>query len=100
LGEAEDVSAQSDLRSSPLVLREAGLTWRALDDEVVVLDLETSLYLKVKGAGAAVWPLLAAGTTLDAMVEAVLEVYEIDEEAARRDLSEFLDDLNRRELLG
>ncbi len=94
-----DVNAQSNLRSVPFLLRNAGITWRALDDEIVVLDLETSLYLKVKGAGAVVWPLLAGGTTLESMIAAVLEVYDIDAEIAGRELTGFLQDLGERKLL-
>ena len=68
----------------PLTLRAEGVTWRALDDHIVVLDLESSLYLSVTGAGAVVWKLLDEGTTLDAMVDAVLEVFEVEPEKARR----------------
>ena len=71
----------------------------ALDDQVVILDLETSLYLTVTGAGAVVWPLLMGGVTLDAMVDAVLEVYDVDPSLARADLEAFLADLGERKLL-
>jgi hypothetical protein len=84
---------------SRYMVRSSGITARALDDQVVVLDLETSLYLNVTGAGAVVWPLLVAGTTLDAMVDAVLEVYDVEPDVARADLLTFLADLGERKLL-
>ncbi len=80
-------------------LRTDAITWRALDDQIVVLDLESSLYLNVTGAGAVVWKLLQDTTTLDAMVDAVLEVYDVDDATARADLQAFLDDLAGRHLL-
>lgn len=96
-GQAEEnVRPEPDV---PLALRSEGITWRVLDDQIVVLDLETSLYLNVTGAGAVVWELLASGTTMDAMVEAVVEVYDIDPETARTDLAAFLEDLRERKLL-
>jgi Coenzyme PQQ synthesis protein D (PqqD) len=99
VGEADGGNGDPGLRAMPFVLRSDGMTWRALDDQIVVLDLETSLYLNVTGSGAVVWPLLAAGTTVDAMVGAVLEVYDIDAETARGDIVAFLDDLRERKLL-
>ena len=89
-----------EVGASSWKLRTTGLTWRKLDDQVVVLDLESSLYLNVTGAGAVVWSLLAAGTTLDAMVDAVLEVYDADAEVARNDLAEFVADLTARGMIG
>jgi hypothetical protein len=86
-------------RGSLLTLRAEGLTWRALDDHIVVLDLESSLYLNVTGAGAVVWELLDEGTTLGAMVDAVLEVFEVEPDKARTDLVAFIDDLRVRKLL-
>jgi hypothetical protein len=86
-------------QGSLLTLRADGVTWRALDDHIVVLDLESSLYLNVTGAGAVVWKLLYEGTTLDAMVDAVLEVFEVEPDKARTDLVAFVDDLRVRKLL-
>ena len=99
MGEEADVNAQSNLRSRPYLLRNRGITWRELDGEIVALDLQSSTYLKVKGAGAVVWPLLAAGTNLEAMVEAVLEVYNVEPDIARSELEAFLDKLSERKLL-
>jgi hypothetical protein len=94
-----DAGAHSGLEASPYELREGGMTWRELDDQIVVLDLETSVYLNVTGSGAVVWLLLADGATLEAMVDAVVEAYDIDPETARTDLVAFLDDLRQRGLL-
>jgi hypothetical protein len=80
-------------------LRTEGTTWRELDDQIVVLDLDSSVYLNVTGSGAVVWELLARGTSLDAMLAAVLEVYDVEPEAARSDLLAFLDELTTRQLL-
>ena len=36
-------------------LRQAGLTWHVAGDDVVVLDLEGSVYLKLNGSGRILW---------------------------------------------
>jgi hypothetical protein len=73
--------------------------WREVDDQIVVLDLDTSVYLNVGGPGVVIWKLLARSATLDELVDAVLEVFDVDRPTARRDLVTFLDDLAERKLL-
>jgi hypothetical protein len=86
--------------SSTYRLRTLGLTWRELGDALVVLDLTESVYLSVSGAGRVIWSRLAEGTaTLEQLVTAVLEQYEIDPETARADAESFLHELSRRKLL-
>lgn len=99
MGESGEQAAGNGTAAPPLTLRAEGVTWRALDDHIVVLDLESSVYLNVTGAGAVVWKLLNEGTTLDAMIAAVLEVFEVEPEKARTDLVAFVDDLRVRKLL-
>ena len=36
-------------------LRQAELTWQVIGDEVVILDLEGSVYLKLNGTGRVLW---------------------------------------------
>lgn len=92
-----DADAAAD--GTRYLLRTDGITWRELDEQIVVLDLQESLYLSVAGAGTVVWKLLLGGTTLDAMIDAVTDVYDVEPGVARADLGEFLDDLSRRTLL-
>lgn len=73
-----------------LRLRDDAIDWRAVGDEIVVLDHRTATYLAVNEVGAAVWPLLAAGTTRTALIRAVLDRFVVDEATAERDLAAFL----------
>jgi predicted anti-sigma-YlaC factor YlaD len=80
-------------------LREDRLEWRAVGEEIVALDVSDSTYLAVGAVGAAMWPRLAEGTTLDELVTLVVGGFEVDEPAARRDIEAFLDQLRERDLL-
>jgi len=80
-------------------LRSDGLSWRELDDQVVVLDAKSSRYLTINGAGVVIWRALAEGAALDAIVRALVEEYDVDEHVARNDVVVFLDDLRERGLL-
>ena len=82
-----------------LRLREGDLDWREIDDEIVVLDGRDAVYLAIHGSGTLVWRLLCESTTREALVEAVVDAYEIDHEHAGDDIDAFLGSLAERELL-
>jgi hypothetical protein len=80
-------------------IRGTDLSWRELDETVVVLDLKASRYLSLTGTGAFLWRLLAQGTTVDAMTVAVLDEFDVADATARRDVEAFVADLRREGLL-
>jgi hypothetical protein len=80
-------------------LRQENLTWQVAGDDVVVLDLRGSVYLKLNGTGRVLWEALVEPRTDTELATALVEKYGIDEERAAADVSAFLDDLRRRDLL-
>jgi hypothetical protein len=80
-------------------LRKNGVSWRELDGQIIVLDLESSKYVTVNGAGAVIWERLVAGASVDELVEELVESFDIDDATARSDTEAFLDDLRQRNLL-
>jgi hypothetical protein len=80
-------------------LRQAGLTWHVAGDEVVILDLEGSVYLKLNGSGRVLWERLAASSTEQELITALVGEFGIDEDRASSDVAAFVADLERRNLL-
>jgi hypothetical protein len=80
-------------------LRPTALTWHVVGTEVVVLDLEGSVYLKLNGSARVLWELLVDAAGTDALAAALVDAYGIDEDRARDDVDEFLGELRRRGLL-
>lgn len=70
-----------------------GVEWQQVDDEVVALDLGTSSYLGVNDTGSLLWPLVAAGTTQDQLVDELTSHFPIDPERARADVGTFVERL-------
>jgi hypothetical protein len=85
--------------SSKLRVRSNDLSWRELDGAVVILDLAASRYLSITGTGAFLWRLLAEGSTVDLLVTAVLEEFDVDAMTARSDVTGFVEDLVGRGLV-
>jgi Coenzyme PQQ synthesis protein D (PqqD) len=81
-------------------LRTEGLTWHVAGDEVVVLDLGGSVYLKLNGSGRVIWERLATPCNEDDLVAALLDAFDdVDRERAAADVSAFLADLRQRNLV-
>jgi hypothetical protein len=73
------------MRLSPWVTHER------IDDEVMVIHLETGAYFALEGVAADSWTGIISGMEADALVAMILGRYQVDERRARADLEEFLD---------
>ena len=71
-------------------LRDKDLAWRALENEVVVLDLRTSMYLSVNQTGALLWTRLVNGATEEELVSVLLDAFDVRQERADADVAGFL----------
>lgn len=80
-------------------LRGDNLTWRELDGETVILDLQGSKYLTVNTSGTTLLKLLAADRTRDELVEALVSQYGITAEQAESDVDQFIAALSQKGLL-
>lgn len=82
-----------------MVRLKPGVEWQCVDDEVVVLDLESSTYMAVNDTGALLWPLVAEGTSEPAMAAELTARFALDADAARADVSAFVDRLRSLDLV-
>lgn len=85
--------------SSTLRLRSEELEWRAIEGEVVALDLRTRSYLTVNESGAKLWSALASGASRDELIDLLIRTFEIPREQARTDVDAFVQMLARRDML-
>jgi Coenzyme PQQ synthesis protein D (PqqD) len=82
-----------------LQLRGEDLPWRLIDEEVVALEARRCTYVATNAAGGLLWSMLAAGTTREALVDALVDRYAIDAGLAARDVDVFVEQLRAQELL-
>ena len=71
----------------------AGVEWQRVDDEIVVLDLNSSSYLAINDSGGALWPLIADGTTEPRLIDALTTRFGLDPARAQADVGAFVDRL-------
>jgi hypothetical protein len=68
-------------------------------DETVMLDVDQGRYFGVSEIGKVIWETVAEPTSVDDLVAALLERYEVDEETCRREVISFLNELADQGLL-
>lgn len=64
-----------------------------IDDATVILSLPSNCYLSLDAVGQRIWALLEPPISLDCLVERLLEAFEGDPGAIRRDVEHFLGEL-------
>jgi 6-phosphogluconate dehydrogenase (decarboxylating) len=52
------------------------LLWKKIDDEVVIVDPENDDYCYLNTTGSEIWEMLAAGKSIESVIEALGEQYE------------------------
>lgn len=82
-----------------LRLRSDALEWREIDGEIVALDLTTTEYLTANHAAAILWQELATGCSREDLVEALRRAFDLETDAADRDVDGFLAELRGQGLL-
>ena len=80
-------------------LRDKNLTWQVVGEDVVILDLQESVYLKLNGSGRVLWEALADSRTESELVAALVGTFGIDEDRATSDVTSFVAQLRGRGLI-
>jgi hypothetical protein len=77
----------------------AHIAWRRVEEEIVALDLDSSLYYSFNDTGARLWELLAEGSAFEQAVLLVTEEYEAAPKDVEKDARDFIAELRREKLL-
>ena len=72
---------------------------RLVDDETVLLDLESGIYFGLDGVGKRVWESVAGGNSLGQTAELIISEFEVNEAQAQKDVIAFASELVERGLL-
>ncbi len=70
-----------------------------MDEESILLNLETEHYHELDEVGTRTWELIADNVDLDGIVARLLEEYEVDEVTLRDDLNDLIARLNEEGLI-
>lgn len=69
------------------------IVWRKVDQETVILNLDTGYYYTLDELGGYIWELALEENDLDKIIEHVVERYDTDRATAEVDVKSLLDDM-------
>lgn len=87
------VSFNDRVRVAPNVL------FRVVSDELVLVNLDTEVYLGLNPTGARMWNALSSAGSVERAYDELLQEYDVDPPELRRDLEDFLDRLLAEKLV-
>jgi len=70
-----------------------------LDDEAVLLNVESGVYFGLDPIGSQIWRMLERGLSLGEIVRRLLDEYEVESEALKLDVMEFVAKLETQGLV-
>ena len=85
------------LRDSVVV--EPGVLFRYVDDETVLLNVDTGLYFGLDAVGTRMWQLIVEHGTLQRVFDAVLEEYAVTPSQLEQDLLTLARELHEKGLI-
>ncbi len=77
----------------------AHVTSRRLDDELVLLNLESENYFGLDAVGTRIWEVISAAPSLEEGFQQLLSEYEVEEAKLRDDMEKLLNQLVGSELI-
>lgn len=88
------------MASSSAVGRHAKcVAWRKVEDEVVILNLETSVYYSLNETGSLVWELIGKGLSAEKIAEEVADVYKQSLKTVKKDVDDIIKKIRKEDLI-
>jgi hypothetical protein len=84
---------------SRIKLREGAASWREIDGETILLDLESSKYLGLNRSGTVLWSAIVHGSSRQELIDRLATEFDIAPERAATDVDAFIASCRERNLL-
>lgn len=94
-----DGKDMNEKTGTALVRRADGLLSAAVGDELLMMSAAEGRYFNLNDVGTRIWELLARPVSVDGLVAALTDEYDVDTGTARAQVLEFLAALRERGLL-
>jgi len=79
--------------------RRDDVVWRDVDGEIIVLEVESGMYLNLNRSACVLWKALDEPVSVMGLVDLLVKSFGVSEAQAATDVHAFLEDLDRRSLL-
>ncbi|MBN1273909.1 MAG: PqqD family protein [Candidatus Aminicenantes bacterium] len=80
-------------------MRQFHIPWREIEKKAVIVSIKDNEVIVLNEVGTEIWKFLNNERKLDQIIEHVLSMFEADRSTVKRDVEEFLEKMQQRELL-
>ena len=84
---------QSVIIGNQILQRHPDMVFSHIDDEVVMMSVETGEYYGLNPVASRIWEILEKPYTFDQLIDMLLQEFDIDESKCRNDVTGFLNQL-------
>ena len=88
-----------DLQPATIIVQAAGLIAADMDGEKAMMSVEKGKYYGLDATGSRIWDLLAQPVHVKAVIETLLEEYEVEESTCQGEVCIFLNKLHTEGLI-
>lgn len=81
------------------LLRSGDLIEADIDDDKVMMSVESGMYFGLNPVAARVWELLAQPRNMTEVVEVLTQEFDVDPDQCRSDVAHFIEQLNENKLI-
>jgi hypothetical protein len=83
-----------------IALNENQISWKAVDNEIVIINFETSHYFSLNSTGSYIWQLIEKeAATLPQVIKSVSAYFSVDEDAIKDEVNSLIDELLEENLI-
>lgn len=75
------------------------ITWRILDGEAVILNLDNGYYYSLNEVGTRIWQAIDKGKSSREIIDYLQEEYQVEKRQLQNDLAEIIKDLEKEGLI-
>lgn len=75
------------------------VAWRKVDDQIVLLNLDTSAYYSLNGTASQIWVLIGKGFSEEAIADEISDSYQRNLKHVRKDVSALIKKMKKEHLI-
>ena len=88
-----------DIKLNSMIIRNAEIDDTDLDGEKVMMNLDKGQYFMMNEVGSRIWEIASEPKTVEEIVQALLNEYEVEREQCKNTVVEFLGELAKSDLI-
>lgn len=87
------------INTNKKVVHSKNIIWREVDNEAVILNIETNDYFTLDSTGAEIWKRFTSENSISAIISGISSEYGIEKERLTEDINDFIKELKEEGLV-